>query len=148
MSDAAFTTRDGEFAYPVRVYFEDTDAGGVVYHANYLRFAERARTELIRGLGFAHPELMQKEGAAFAVRQCSADYLRPAHLDDLLTVHTRLTDIGGATLTATQVVRRDGEDLVRLDVRLAYMTAAGRPKRLPRAIREALEEVRTLGEPA
>ena len=140
MVDAPAAVPGGEHIFALRVYYEDTDAGGVVYYANYLRFAERARTEMIRALGIAHSELAGRAGAAFAVRHCEADYLRPARLDDWLTVHTRLVDVAGASLRASQVVRRDGEDLVRLDVRLAFMTQDGRPKRLPRDVRATLEE--------
>ncbi len=130
--------RNGEHIFALRVYYEDTDAGGIVYYANYLRFAERARTEMIRDLGIRNPELHARHGAAFAVRRCNADYRRPARLDDLLAVHTRLTAVGGASVDAVQVVRRDDEELVRLDVRLAYMTADGRATRLPKDVRGAL----------
>lgn len=128
----------GEHIFALRVYYEDTDAGGIVYYANYLRYAERARTEMIRDLGIRNPELHARHGAGFAVRRCNADYRRPARLDDLLAVHTRLTAVGGASVDAVQVVRRDDEELVRLDVRLAYMTADGKAARLPREVRGAL----------
>jgi acyl-CoA thioester hydrolase len=133
--------RDGEHIFAVRVYYEDTDAGGIVYYANYLRYAERARTEMIRDLGIRNPDLHARHGAAFAVRRCNADYRRPARLDDLLAVHTRLTAVGGASLDAVQSVRRDGEELVHLDVRLAYMTADGRAARLPKDVRGVLAEL-------
>ena len=123
--------------FPLRVYYEDTDAGGIVYYANYLRFAERARTEYLRAVGADHQSLLAKDDVAFTVRQCNVDYLRPAFLDDPLEVHTRFTDVRGASLHAEQVVRRDGDELVRLLVRLACVGSDGRPKRLPKALREA-----------
>ncbi|MGY8993534.1 MAG: tol-pal system-associated acyl-CoA thioesterase [Rhodospirillales bacterium] len=141
MVNPAVLLPNGEHIFALRVYYEDTDAGGVVYYANYLRFAERARTEMIRGLGVVHGELARRDGAAFAVRHCAADYLRPARLDDRLTVHTRVVAVGGASLQAYQVVRREEDELVRLDVRLAYMTYDGRPRRLPREVRTNFEEI-------
>lgn len=125
--------------FPVRVYYEDTDAGGIVFYANYLRFAERARTELLRDMGGESAAEARGKGVSFAVRRCEVDYLRPARLDDLLQVETRLLDPGGATLDAEQTVRRDGDMLVRMVIRLACMGPRGRPTRLPTALRAALE---------
>lgn len=116
---------------PIRVYYEDTDAAGIVYYANYLRFVERARTEMIRDLGIDHQGLLANHGIAFAVRRCATDYRRPARLDDMLEVETRLTRLGGASMELAQVVRRDGEVLVECDLKLAVMTTDGRPARLP-----------------
>src|SRR3954453_19824685 len=81
---------------PLRVYYEDTDAGGIVYHANFLKFAERARTEMMRALGFAHSGLAAETGIVFTVRRGGADYLLPARLDDWLSVETRIVETGGA----------------------------------------------------
>ena len=80
---------------PLRVYYEDTDAAGIVYHANYLKFAERGRTEMLRELGFEHSASREESGTLFTVRRCSIDYLAPARLDDALTVDTRVVEIGG-----------------------------------------------------
>ena len=123
--------------FPVRVYYEDTDAGGIVYYANYLKFAERARTEMLRDMGAPCVDLVRRQGLSFAVRRCEVDYLRPARLDDRLEVETRLLGVGGATLDAEQTVRRDDDVLVR--VRLACMSSAGRPARLPAALRSVLK---------
>src|SRR5262249_19258454 len=90
--------------FPVRVYYEDTDAAGIVYYANYLKFAERARTEMLRAHGFEHGGI--GAGLAFAVRSCAVDYLRPARLDDALEVRTRITRVGGASLEADQDICR------------------------------------------
>ncbi len=123
---------------PVRVYYEDTDADGIVYYANYLKFAERGRTEMLRAAGIAHRELWENHGISFAVRNLSADYIKPAKLDDALTVHRRLLAVRGASMSAEQIVRREDEDLMRLTVRLACIDRRGRPARLPQAIRSAL----------
>jgi acyl-CoA thioester hydrolase len=124
--------------YPLRVYYEDTDTGGVVYYANYLKFAERARTEMLRALGVPHSGMMKEDGLAFAVRRCEVEYLRPAHLDDALEVHTSNLTLEAASLWADQVVKRAEEDLVRMRLRLACINGAGRPARLPDAVRSAL----------
>lgn len=122
----------------IRVYYEDTDAAGIVYHANYLKFAERGRTEFLRQLGFGQEEMRRTTGLAFAVRHCAADYLRPAVLDDELTVATRLLELRGASLTVEQRIERAGEALARLTLRLACIGPGGRPARLPGRLRAAL----------
>jgi acyl-CoA thioester hydrolase len=123
---------------PVRVYYEDTDAEGIVYYANYLKFAERGRTEMLREAGIEHRDILNKHGIAFAVRNMSADYVKPARLDDALTVHSRLLDLRGASMSAEQIVRRDDEDLVRMNVRLACIDQRGRPARMPPTLRAVL----------
>jgi len=119
---------------PVRVYYEDTDAGGIVYHAAYLRFAERGRTEFIRALGVDQHRLRAETGLGFAVARLAIDYLKPARLDDMLEVHTEAARARGASADFVQTVLRDGETLARLDVRVACIDAAGRPARLPPAL--------------
>ena len=131
----------GLHRYPLRVYYEDTDAGGIVYHANYLRFMERARTEMLRLLGLSHTELMEREGVSFAVRRMRIEFVAPARLDDTLEVVTRIADIGGASLAAAQSVRRagpDGRELAWADLTLALINRAGRPARLPAPVRDIL----------
>ena len=123
---------------PLRVYYEDTDAAGIVYHANYLKFAERGRSEMLRGLGFGHRRLGQESGVGFAVRRCSVDYIAPARLEDALTVDTTLEGVGAATLNVHQQIRRDGELLVSIDMLVACIGRDGRPRRLPSALRAAL----------
>lgn len=126
------------FRYPVRVYYEDTDAGGVVYHANYLRFAERARTEFLRALGIEQREMREKDGFGFVVRRCTIDFRAPAFLDDALEVVTRITGIRGAALEAVQEVVRQGETdpLVVVDLVIAGVNGRGRPARLPQKVRD------------
>ena len=123
---------------PLRVYYEDTDAAGMVYHANYLKFAERGRSEMLRSLGFPHRKLGAEDGVGFAVRHASIDYLAPARLEDALIVDTTLTQIGAATLTVNQRIRRGEELLADLDILVACIGRDGRPRRLPRALRAAL----------
>jgi acyl-CoA thioester hydrolase len=129
---------DGAYRYPVRVYYEDTDAAGLVYYANYLKFAERARTEMLRRLGIEQRRLHLESGLVFVVRRCTIDFLAPARLDDDLVVETRLAALGGAALDLDQDVLRAGDALVRLAVRIACLGATGRPHRMPPALKAAL----------
>jgi len=124
--------------WPVRIYYEDTDAAGIVYYANYLKFAERARTEWMRELGFSHSGLAAEAGGAWAVRRLTADYLRPARLDDLLSVETTLTALGGASADLRQVVGSAAGVHARLGIGLAFIAPDGRPRRLPAAVRRVL----------
>ncbi|HVY13498.1 MAG TPA: tol-pal system-associated acyl-CoA thioesterase, partial [Alphaproteobacteria bacterium] len=102
--------------WKLRVYFEDTDAGGVVYYANYLKFIERARTEMLREFGVPHADMMKDAGAQFVVRRCAIDYVKPARLEDELTVRTALLECGAASLTLKQDVVRNGMDLAKAEV--------------------------------
>lgn len=131
----------GVHRYPVRVFYEDTDAGGIVYHANYLRFMERGRTEMLRLLGWTHTELLHDQGVSFAVRRTEIDFVAPARLDDTLEVETRIVDIGGASFTVGQTIRRDGRELARAELKLATVNGAGRPARLGAAVRQALRDL-------
>lgn len=126
----------------LRVYYEDTDAAGIVYHANYLKYAERGRSEMLRSLGFGHRRLGREHGIGFAVRRALIDYLAPARLEDALTVDTTLTGIGAATLALRQRIRRNGELLADLDILIACIGGDGRPRRLPSALRSVLAEPR------
>ena len=133
---------DGTHYMPLRVYYEDTDSGGMVYYANYLKFAERARTEMLRLAGFDHGAISNRFGLAFVVRDCTVSYRSPARLDDLLEVRSCFLEVGGASLTAEQLICRETTELARLDVRLACMTGGGRPSRIPELLREALKAYR------
>lgn len=132
--EARGAEEDGAHVWPVRVYYEDTDAGGIVYHANYLRFAERARTELLRARGIDHRRLHAEHGVAFAVRECAIDYRAPARLDDALEVRTRVLRVGGAALRLEQTIWRGATVLARIEVRLGCVRADGRPGRWPAAV--------------
>ncbi len=129
------------FTWPVRVYYEDTDTGGVVYYANYLKFMERARTEWLRSLGFEQDQLIRDAGIIFAVRSVEVDYLRPARFNDALTVTAEVVHNGGASITFRQEVRRGDEVLCRGKVKIASLDAQTlRPKPAPAAIVAALEQ--------
>jgi acyl-CoA thioester hydrolase len=128
-------------AFPVRVYYEDTDAGGIVYYANYLKFAERARTELIRAAGVEHSALRADDGVLFTVRRCEADYIAPAKLDDLLEVESVIVEMRAASLWLDQTVRRGAEVLARLRIRLACVAGDGRPVPWPPRLRHALDTI-------
>lgn len=122
----------------LRVYYEDTDAAGIVYYANYLRFIERGRTEFLRALGHDQNALMA-EGVAFAVRELHADYLKPARLDDLLTVDTSIAELGRAQLGFRQSILRDGALLLDARIRVACIDPVrGRPIPIPKAIHAQL----------
>ncbi len=132
------------FRFAVRVYYEDTDAGGIVYHANYLKFAERARTEFVRSLGVSQNDMLAGgRGHAFAVRHMEVDFLRPARLDDLLVVESVLTEVGGASMDIAQFIRRDtdGAELARLGVRVAFISLDGRVARIPAQLRASLRKL-------
>ena len=125
-------------SWPVRVYYEDTDAGHIVYHANYLKYAERARSELLREIGFPNTAVLKEFRFGFAVRRCSMDFRQAAHLDEELVVKSRLTRIGGARVNAIQDIYRGDELLVRVDVEIACMGQGGRAVRLPKEIAAAM----------
>jgi tol-pal system-associated acyl-CoA thioesterase len=120
-----------EFSMPIRVYIEDTDAGGIVYYVNYLKFMERARTEFFRHLGFGKAGA-NKEGYQFVVHSAKIDYKKPARLDDMLDVSARLVRLRGASLFFEQEVRRDEEILSMAEVKIACVDGASlRPVPLP-----------------
>lgn len=131
---------DGDtYIYPLRVFYEDTDAAGIVYYANYLKFIERARTEMLRAAGINHSGMQAAYGCVFVVCSCALDYILPARLDDMLDIHTRITVVKGASLIAEQNVLRDDQILVRSELRLACMGENGAPMRFPPILRSALE---------
>lgn len=120
---AVDTAVRSRFALPVRVYYEDTDAAGVVYYANYLRYLERARSEWLRAMGFDQVVLATERGIAFAVRSLEIEYLKPARLDDMLDIACAIDSLGRAQLVFDQRVERAGETLVTASVRVACIDA-------------------------
>jgi acyl-CoA thioester hydrolase len=123
------------FEIAVRVYYEDTDFSGVVYHARHLQFFERGRTEALRALGVSHSDLLAlDEPLAFAVRRMTVEWLAPARIDDLLTVTTRFGEIRGARMMITQEITRGDSVIATADVEAACMTLSGRPRRLPAGV--------------
>ncbi len=128
------------FRHPLRVYWEDTDAGGVVFHANYLKFFERARTEWLRTLGVGQQRLLDSEGLLFVVAETALRYLRAARLDDLLDITVGVAEAGRASLRLQQQAWRGGELLAEGTIRIGCVTSAGfRPCRIPAAILEKIQ---------
>lgn len=123
--------------FPVRVYYEDTDMGGVVYHANYLRFIERARSDWVRRLG-NDQNAMRDAGIVWVVRRIEAEYLAAARFEDELVVETEMVSVSGARLVMDQVVRRGEQVIFRAGVTAVCMNARGKPVRLPAEIRALL----------
>jgi len=128
------------FALPVRVYFQDTDAGGVVYHASYVNFMERARTEWLRTHGYSNAGLMKEFGVVFVVRSLKLDYLKPALLDDLLNVTAQIKEIGRSRLNLLQSVLRGDEVLTEAEVHLVCVSLEGfKPVSVPEVLRQRLK---------
>ncbi len=124
------------FSWPVRVYYEDTDAGGVVYYANYLRFMERARTEWLRSMGFEQPVMAKEHGVLFVVRAVNIDYLKPSRFDDSLQVTVEVVNVGGSRIRFLQRVLRGDEEIVRAGVDVVCVNVdTFRPARVPREMR-------------
>ena len=133
-----------EFSWPIRVYYEDTDAGGVVYYANYLKFMERARTEFLRSLGFEQDQLKQEQGIIFAVHSLSAQYKKPAVFNDELIVNTKITALGRASLTFKQSITRLPEHtyLCEAEVKVACLHAEEfSPVAMPQIVLDSIAEV-------
>ena len=129
------TAQSAEFSIPIRVYIEDTDAGGIVYYVNYLKYFERARTEYMRSFG-CDKAALPAEGVMFVVSKASLHYRSPARLDEALEVTARVAEVGGATMTFVQTIERGGECLVTGEVVIALVNReTGRPQRLPKALR-------------
>lgn len=137
MNQAA--THASGFVFPVRIYYEDTDAGGVVFYANYLKFMERARTEWLRALDFHQQEIAEREQVIFVVRALDMDYRKPARLDDLLEIRSDISALGRASVTFFQQVWRDGELLTQGNIKVCCVnTSSMRPVPIPDALRATL----------
>ena len=133
------------FSWQLRVYYEDTDSGGVVYYANYLRFMERARTEWMRSLGFEQDQLIREEGVLFAVRSAKVEFLRPARFNDLLSIDLAVVHRGRASLTFSQSIARSENKQLALccgEIKIACLEAASfRPRRIPDFILREIPDV-------
>lgn len=143
MDDTPYSGRfeAGAHRFALRVYFEDTDAGGVVYHANYLRFMERARSDMMRLAGIDQRGAIERGEGGYVVAEVAMRYKAPARLDDALVVVSRIGRTGGATSLVHQRVMRGAEMLVDADIEVALIGPDGRPKRQPRAWIETLERL-------
>jgi acyl-CoA thioester hydrolase len=129
----AMAHKNKNFHFTIRVYYEDTDAGGVVYYANYLKFAERARSEWLRQLGINQQELRTKEGLGFVVTHATIDFKQPARLDDEITIETRLHHLSKARMSMRQTLRRNDAVLVEMTVEIACVRGS-KPARIPEEI--------------
>ncbi len=138
MTVAVATLTQRTHCYPLRIYIEDTDAAGLVYYANYLKFTERARSEMLRDCHVPHAQMIRDNRCTFVVRQCRVDYLKPGVLEDQLVVETFVQQLKGMTLTLQQHVKRNDEELVRMEVKLACINDQHKPTRIPVAIGDAL----------
>ena len=128
------------YSFPVRVYFENTDAGGVVYHAEYLKFLERARTEWLRHLGFDHQSLARNHRVVFIVSSVVADFLKPARLDDTVAVSVQLESVGKVRCIFAQEIRREDEVLVKAKVTVACVTGDSfKPVEIPEPLKRKME---------
>lgn len=128
-----------KFIWPVRVYYEDTDAGGVVYHSNYLNFMERARTEWLRALGFEQTEVKESLGVIIVVHSLSITFKSPAYFNDLLEVHCDVVKIGHGSIELAQTIMRNGVLLINAHVKGAFVNAATfKPVGIPANIKEAM----------
>ena len=129
--------------YAVRVYYEDTDLSGITYHANYLRWFERARSDLLRLLGIDQRAAIEEGEGAYALSEVALKYLRPARLDDDVVITTTCTELGAASCRMHQVARRDGQVLCEASLRVGFISLDGRPRRQPREWRDAFEQFMT-----
>lgn len=127
--------------FPIRVYYEDTDTAGVVYYANYLKFAERARTEVLRMSGINQSNLMDEHKIGFVVRRCVVDFFKPARLDDLLTIETKLHDISKVTMNMHQNIKCGEEILVELEVKLAVVGENMKLTKLPEFVHKSMLKI-------
>ncbi len=140
--DLAGRLDKGEHHLPIRVYFEDTDFTGLVYHANFLKFCERGRSDFVRKLGVSHAELERGDHdagpAVFVVRNMDIDFLAPAHIDEVLIVKTQVGEVGAATLVLDQSVWREEKLLMTAKVRIVLISKDGKPLRIGKHLRETL----------
>lgn len=135
-------TPSAEFVFDIRVYYEDTDAGGVVFYANYLKFFERARTEWLRALGFDQSDLADRLQRIFVVTGLDMNYRKPARLDDLLTIRSRVTRLGGASMHFSQRAERQGELLAEGNIQVCCVdTDKLRPAKLPSGVHASLQSI-------
>lgn len=139
---AVVTSNDQSFSWHVRVYYEDTDAGGVVYHSNYINFMERARTEWLRKLGFEQTQLLEELQVIFVVHSMSIDFKKPAQFDDFLTVSAVLKKTGHSSLVFLQKITRNNQVLVQAQVKIACVDALTfKPSVIPKQVRLKMETV-------
>ena len=131
----------GKHRHGVRVYFEDTDAGGIVYYANYLKFSERARTEMLRAIGYEHKDKGKKYGVSFVVRTCNVEFFKPGKLDEFLEVETKILMVRGASIRMRQSVKKGNQELVLMEIKLACISSNGGVMRIPTMLRNRMSDL-------
>ena len=127
-----------EFKYNTKVYYEDTDAGGIVYYANYLKFLERARSEAIYSIGLTNKKLLNDHGTIIIVKSCKIDYKSPAKFEDLLEIISKIKTIGKSSFTMDQIIKRKDETISESEVVLVTVNAEGKPIRIPDVLNKFL----------
>ena len=120
-----------EFKYVTKIYYEDTDAGGVVYYANYLRFLERARSEAIYSLGLSNKEILEKEGVIIIVKSCNIEYKKPAKFEDEIEIFSKITEVKNSSFKMHQVIKKKFDIISKADVVLVTVNKKGKPVRIP-----------------
>ena len=128
-----------EFKYKIKVFYEDTDAGGVVYYANYLKFFERARTEAIAEIGLSNKKLLDEFGVLIIVKSCNIDYKKPAKLEDQLEIKSIISSISNSSFKMTQKVFRDDDLLTSSEIHLVIVDKKGKPSRIPDELRKKIK---------
>ena len=131
----------GKHLHGVRVYFEDTDAGGIVYYANYLKFSERARTEMLRAIGYEHKDKGKNYGVSFVVSRCNVEFFKPGMLGDWLEVETEILMVRGASIRMRQNIKKGNHELVLMEVKLACISSDGSPVRIPIRLRDRMSDL-------
>ena len=129
-----------EFTHKLKIYYEDTDAGGVVYYANYLKFFERARSEAIYSMGFSNTDLKNKYDIIFIVKSCNVDYKKPARLEDSLIVNSFITSLTKTSFVMKQNIKRNGELITSADIHLVSVNEKGKPTKIPDKINLLLKD--------
>ena len=132
---------EGKHRQRVRVYYEDTDAGGIVYHANYLKFSERARTEMLRAIGYEHKDKGKNYGVSFVVRTCNVEFFKPGMLGDWLEVETEILMVRGASIRMRQNIKKRSQNLVLMEIKLACISYNGSPVRIPITLRNRMSDL-------
>ncbi len=128
-----------EFKYITRIYYEDTDAGGVVYYANYLKFLERARSEAIYSLGLSNKELLEKDGVTIIVKACNIEYKKPARFEDEIEVITKVKEVKNSSFTMKQIIKKKSVIITDAEVLLVTINNQGKPVRIPTLLKKLID---------
>jgi acyl-CoA thioester hydrolase len=141
ISSSSTSMVEGKHRLGVRVYYENTDAGGIVYYADYLKFSERARTEMLRAIGCEQQDNGKNYGISFVVRTCNVEFFKPGKLDDWLEVVTEILMVRGASILMRQNIKKGNHELVLMEVKLACISSDGSPVRIPIRLRDRMSDL-------